>query len=109
MISASLRDQFVSIRASVPVAADSLGPLRRLWSLIKVAALAPEIICVSARRRILKLGHLKQLGVILLLHLEKVLAVRVIMRHGTGSSVPARELSDRRQLLLAQRVVLLSD
>ena len=65
-----------------------------LGSLIKIAALASEIIRISARCWILELRHLKQLGMILLLHLEKVLAMGVIMRHCTRSGVSSGELAD---------------
>jgi len=47
--------------------------------------------------------------VVFLLHLEEILAVRVIMGHRTGSRMPSRNLSNRWWLLIAEHFILVAD
>lgn len=76
---------------------------RRLCSLrsfVEVTTLMKVIIGVRIRLGILKLSHLKQLRMVLLLHFEELFTVGVIMGHCASTSVPSRILAHRRRSLL---------
>ena len=67
------------------------------------------IISISHSFGVLKLCHLKHVIRVLILHFVEILTMRVIMSHGTGTSVPPRVLADIWRLFVTQHFVLLCD